>query len=220
MEKELYIMENIFYSIIKADCQEINSSLNENGLLELTIPKNCTDEERSKYFRSLGAEERSKIADKQKKAKEAFRKKVNKMIDKYKKEFNLPLMIKLRLQNKTEKLNNCSVELHGLVFDSNLSIISILQYFPDELVEKIIRCTVYMIACQYEELCSQIKGISTGMFKFPDGEIESNTYEVSEEAKYRISVPYSEIEKIKADYEAACYQFREDLKKRQLKICY
>lgn len=209
-------MENIVYSIIKADCQEISSSLNENGLLEFTIPKNCTDEEFSRYLCSLGAEERSKITDKQKKTKEAFRKKVNEMIDKYKKEFDLTLFIKLRLQNKTKKVNDYNVQIQGIEFNGNLSIISILQYFPDELVEKIIRCTVYMIACQYQELYSQVKGMSVGTFKFPDEEIESKTYKISEEEKYRIPVPYSEIEKIKTDYEAACNQFFEDLDKHPI----
>lgn len=210
-------MENIFYSIIKADCQEISSSLNENGLLEFTIPKNCTNEELSKYFRSLGVEEHSKIADKQKKAKEVFRKKVEKMIDKYRKEFDLPFIIRLRLQNETKKLNDCNVDLHGIVFTGHLSIVSILQYSPDELVEKIIRCTVFMIACQYEERCSQIKGMTTSVFMFPDGEIENSTYfEIPEDTKYRISVPYSKIEKINTDYEAACNQFLENLDKRPI----
>ena len=130
--------------------------------------------------------------------------------------FDLTLFIKLRLQNKTKKVNDYNVQIQGIEFNGNLSIISILQYFPDELVEKIIRCTVYMIACQYEELYSQVKGMSVGTFKFPDGESESKTYKIPEEEKYRISVPYSEIEKIKADYEAACNQFLEDLDKRPI----
>lgn len=58
--------------------------------------------------------------------------------------------------------------------------------------------------------------MSVGTFKFPDGESESKTYKIPEEEKYRISVPYSEIEKIKADYEAACNQFLEDLDKRPI----
>lgn len=210
-------MENIFYSIIKSDCQEISSSLNENGLLEFTIPKNCTDEEFSKYFRSLGTEEHSKIADKQKKSKEVFRKKVNKMIDKYRKEFDLPFMIDLRIQSKTQKINDCNGEFHGWVYESNLMIISILQYFPDELVEKIIRYTVYLIACQYEESYSKIKYMSVGALEFPDGEESiKQQYEVPEEAKYHVSVPYSKIKKMETDYKAACNQFSGDLKKHPI----
>lgn len=209
-------MENIFYSIIKADCQGISSSLNENGLLEFMIPKDCTDEEFSKYLCSLGAEECGKIADKQKKTKKVFRKKVDIMIDKYKKEFDIKLMINLRLQNKTKKLNDYNVQVQGIEIYGNLSVSSILQYFPDELVETIIRGSVYMIACKYEELCSQIKGVSVGVFQFPDEEIKNGTYQIQEEAKYHISVPYSEIEKIMADYKAACNQLFEDLKKRPI----
>lgn len=210
-------MESIFFSVIKEDCQEVSSSQKENSLLEVVAPKNCTDREILKYIKSLNPEEYSKIVDKQKKTKEAFRKKVNKMIDKYREEFNLPFLISLRLQTKTKKLNDCNVELHGIVFEGHLSIAVILQYFPDELVEKIIRCTVYMIACEYEDLFSKIKGLTVGALSFPDGEIESVKYsDIPEEAKYRISVEYSEIQKIKSDYNLAVKQVLDEMKRQTI----
>ncbi len=209
-------MKNIFYSIIKADCQEISSSLNDNGLLEVTIPKNCTNEELSKYFYNFGEEEQSKIVDKQKKAKEVFRKKVKKMIEKYRKEFDLDLIISLRIQNDTKKLNDCRVEVHGISFDSNLLVSSFLQYSPDELVEKMIRSTVFEIACQYAELWDKIKSMSAGVFEPSGGETKTQ-YKVSEKGKYRVSVPDSEIKKINEDYETACKQIVEDLSKRSIR---
>ena len=64
-------MANIFYSLIIEDCQEIRSSVKENGLLELVIPKECSSKEFTDYFRSLDL---VAIADKQAKEKEKFRK--------------------------------------------------------------------------------------------------------------------------------------------------
>ncbi len=206
-------MDSLFFSVIKEDCREVSSSQNENGLLEIVAPKNCDDKAIIKHIMGLGTVEH----DKQKKAKEAFRKKVSEMIDKYKEEFNLPFIIRLRLQAKTKKLNDSSVERHGIVFEGNLSIAAILQYFPDELVEKIIRCTVYMIACEYEERSFEIKSLSVGTRSFPDGNIESSEhFEVPEEAKYSISLEYSEIQKIKSDYESAVKQILDGMKRQPI----
>lgn len=206
-------MDSIFFSVIKEDCQEVSSSQNENGLLQIVVPQNSNDREIVKYIKSLGNE----VYDKQKKEKEAFRKKVSKMIDKYKEEFNLPFMIKLRIQAKTKKLNDSSVESHGIVFEGNLSIAAILQYFSDELVEKIIRCTVYMIACEYEERSFEVKGVSAGTRSFPGGKIESSEhFEVPEEVKYSISLEYSEIQKIKSDYESAVKEIIDGMKKQPI----
>lgn len=72
-------MDNLFFRVTKEDCQEVSSSQNENGLLEIVAPKNCDDKEIIKHIMGLGTTE----YDKQKRAKEAFRKKVSKMIDKY-----------------------------------------------------------------------------------------------------------------------------------------
>lgn len=211
-------MANIFCSIVEADCQEIKSSLNEeDGLLEITTPKNYTDEDLSEYFNSLSEEELIEIADKQKKTLKVFRKKVEKMIDKYKKEFSLPLYIKLRLQNNTKKPNDCNLQEHGIDFHGNLSISSVWQYFPDELVEKVIRGSICKLACQYENRWSQIKVMYSGIFEFPDVGTESKeVYAIPEAEKYHISVPDSEIENINADYETARNHFREDCDKRRI----
>ncbi|MDD2978775.1 MAG: hypothetical protein PHN80_02265 [Hespellia sp.] len=206
-------MDSLFFSVIKEDCQEMSSSQNESGLLEVVAPKNCDDKEIIKHIMGLG----TTAHDKQKNAKEAFRKKVSKMIDKYKEEFNLPFIIKLRLQTKTKKLNDCNVECHGIVFEGNLLIAAFLQYFPDELVEKIIRCTVYMMACEYEERTFELKSLTIGTLSFPDGKIESSEhFDLPEDAKYSISLEYSEIQKIKSDYELAVKQIVDGMKRKPI----
>ena len=206
-------MDNLFFRVTKEDCQEVSSSQNENGLLEIVAPKNCDDKEIIKHIMGLGTTE----YDKQKRAKEAFRKKVSKMIDKYREEFNLPFIIKLRLQTKTKKINDCNVECHGIVFEGNLLIAAFLQYFPDELVEKIIRCTVYMMACEYEERTFELKSLTIGTLSFPDGKIESSEhFDVPEDAKYSISLEYSEIQKIKSDYELAVKQIVDGMKRKPI----
>lgn len=209
--------ESMFFSVIKEECQEMSLSQKENGLLEIVLPKSCDDKELSKYINGLGMEEYNKIVDKQKKSKEVFRKNVAKLIEKYKKEFNLPFEIKLRLQTKSNKLNDCNVEVHGIVFKGNMSIATLLQYFPDDIVEKIIRCTVYMIACEYEELFGRINGITMGVLEYTDSESEHCYYsEIEEEKKYRISLETSEIQKIKSDYELAVKQLFEEMKKKPI----
>lgn len=209
-------MANIFYSIVKTDCQEIKSSLNENGLLEFTVPKNYTDGGASKYFDSLSKEERSEIVNKQKKTLKVFREKVEKMIDKYAKEFDLPIRINLKLLTKTKKLNDCNIQGPPIDLHGNLSIVAILQYFPDGLVEKIMRCTVLTLACEYEKCCSQIRNMPDGEIKYPDGEVIIVPQKIPEWAEYRISIPDSEVEHINADCRAACAQFEADYHKRPI----
>lgn len=205
-------MTKIFCSIIETDCKEIKSSINEeNGFLEFTAPKNCTGGEVSEYFHSLSEEEHSEIANKQKKSQKVFRKKVREMIDKYAKEFDLPLRIELTIRAQTKRMNCYSIRQEGIDFHGNLSIMYAWQYFPDELVEKVMRGSVFGLAREYENLWSQIKGMRSGTARFPDGETESEKiYAIPEEEKYHISIPDSEIENINADYKAARSQFRED----------
>ena len=140
------------------------------------------------------------------------------MVNKYTKEFELPFEIKRRIQSKTKKLNDCNDEFHGWVYESNLLIKSLLQYLPDKLVEKIIRYTVYLIAWQYEESYRQVKTMSIGSFEYPDGVKSITHFKVAEEAKYHISVPYSEIKKMESAYKVACKQIIEDLEKRPISV--
>lgn len=93
-------MANIFYSIVKTDCQEIESSLNENDILEFTIPNNCTDGELSRYFCSLGVKKLVEINRKQRETLSDFREKVKGMIDKCAEEFDLPFFIVPTLQTR------------------------------------------------------------------------------------------------------------------------
>ena len=206
--KGLSVM-SIFVRIKREDCQSIISSQLDSGLLEIVIPKNCAESEINKHLNSIRSEFAA-IGVKQKEETEIFRKKVKKLIDQYAKEFELHFLIKLRLQKKTKKLNDCNVEVHGVVFQGNVSLMAILQFVDDTILERIVRYTVYDMACQYEQLWSEIKERRSTVLLFPDNEvIEETRYDIPEAAKYHIAVPYSEIQKIQSDYYDAVKQFAE-----------
>lgn len=200
---------SIFFRIKNEDCKEVSLSQLENGILEITAPKNYSNAEIKSYLNDH-AEELTEIEDKQKKATEVFRKKVKKLIDEYSEEFKLNFVTNLRLQVKTRKLNEGKVELHGILFNGNLSLMSATQFIPEEVVEKIVRYTIYAMACQYEQLWSDIKGFKVGAFKLPDiQEVTETHYGVDESGKYHITMPYEEIQKIQEDYKEAVKQFCE-----------
>lgn len=210
-------MESIFFSVVKQDCQEVSALQKENGLLEIIIPSDYDNNELGKYFNSLDEEEYNKIVDKQKKAKEVFRKNVNKMINKFRDEFKLPFNIKLRIQTKTKKLSDWNIDVHGIFFEGNLSLIALLQYFSDELVEKIVRNTVLSIAREYEIKVSRIQGVATCNVDFINGEIESNEfYGDLQNINYKIPLKYDEIREIISDYETGAGQIIKDMKKQPI----
>lgn len=204
---------SIYIRINKEDCQEITSS-HDNGLLELVVPKDVSNADLNKYLNSISSEF-AVIQDEQKKTTEIFRKKVRVLIEKYVDEFKIDnrLSIKLRLQTKTRKLNDCNVSAHGITFDANMDILGALQYLPDDVVEQIVRCTVYMIACEYEELWSNIKNFNVGKFTYPDKEEIVSSSKIPEEEKYHLNISYDEVQKIKADYAAACQKFSDLMQK-------
>lgn len=200
---------SVFFRIKNENCKEVTLSQLENGILEIIAPKDYGNAEIKKYLNDHAAE-LAVIEDKQKKATENFRKKVKKLIDDYSDEFKLNFVTKLRLQVKTKKLNEGKVELHGILFEGNLALMSATQFIPDEVVEKIVRYTVYTMACQYEQIWSEIKGFKVGSFKFPDiGDVTETHYGVEESGKYHITMPYEEIQKIQEDYKEAVKQFCE-----------
>lgn len=198
--------ERIFQSE-KSRLQSDSLSQLENGILEVITPTDCDNSEVSRYLNEHGAE-LTDIEDKQKKATEFFRKKIKKLIDKYSEEFKLNFVTKLRLQVKTQKLNDGKVELHGILFEGNLALMAATQFVPEEVVEKIVRYTIYSMACQYEQIWSEIKGFKVGSLKVPDiEEVTKTNYPVSESGKYLITMPYDEVKKIQEDYKDAVKQF-------------
>ena len=61
-------MDSILFRIYRKDCKEVSSSIAENGLLEVTVPKTDTaDASLNKYLRELSADKRAEIVDLQKK---------------------------------------------------------------------------------------------------------------------------------------------------------
>ena len=207
---------SIFVRIEKDDCQEITSSQLENGLLEIVAPKNCSDADLNKYLNGLESEF-CIIEKQQKKATKIFRKKVIQLIDKYKEELNLNFSIELRLQTKTKKLNNCNVAVHGIMFIGHMTFIAILQYASDDVLEKIVRYTMYDLACQYEQLWSEINEVTMCSFKYPDGEgFTAYSSEIPQEAKYQITISYSELQNIQSEYDEAVKQFCDYMKKNPI----
>ena len=206
-------MDSILFRIHKKDCKEVSSSITENGFLEITVPKTDTaDTALNKYLRDLSGEKRDEIVTLQKKNNEAFRKKVKKLIDKYQKEFDLPFVTTLQIRKQTQKLNDCRVQLHGIVYEGKVLLAPPLQYMPDDVIEKIVRCTVYMLALDYENKWSEINSITVGTGKYPDMDsFETKSATVSKEEKYRILYPYNEINLIKADYEKAIKQYIDEM---------
>lgn len=136
------------------------------------------------------------------------------MIEKYEEEFKLPLLVKLRLATKTKKLNECNVEIAGLDFITNVSIMAILQYVSIELVETVVRYTVYALACQYEQLCYEHP---TRGFNVIDGKTgEDKQIGVMEGPKYEIPIKYDEVKKIQQEYESAFKKIIDELDKQKI----
>jgi hypothetical protein len=92
---------------------------------------------------------------------------------------------------------------------------SILQDFSDDVIEKVIKSAVYMLAQDYEDKCSKVIGIKVGTADLSAGEIKSSTMAtLPAEIKYRLNVSRQEYLKIVEDYDAAIKQINEELKKR------
>lgn len=204
----------IFFRFIRTDCKKISSSVAENGLLEIKVPTDVTNEDFNKYINSLGAAKYAEIADKQKKSKEAFRKYTKKIIDKYADEFGLDFGISLQLREKTNKLNDCRIELNGMVFEGKMLFGIPIQYMPDDVVESIIRYTVYLLAIEYETRWSEIHSFTVGTGRFPDMDsFTEKSAPVSEEAKYRITIPKAKIDKMAAEYNKAVKKYNAEMQK-------
>ena len=196
------------FRITRSDCNKISYTIADNGLMEISAPQDSKDTDINTFLSALGQEEFEGIADRQKKLKEKFRKKTHEQIKRYADEFEIPFLIDLQLRNKTKKLNDFHVDVHGICFEGKMQLVAILQYFPEDVVDKIVRYSVYGVAIDYENVCSRIKGIKVSTFQFPDIEnAKEKHYGTPYEAKYRISMPYDQIKKIQADYEKAVIKF-------------
>lgn len=176
---------SIFLQIKKRNCQEITSSQLDNGLLEVVVPENCSNSDIDQYVDGIISSEFAVIENKQKKATEMFQKKAEQLIEKYKKHFNLNLQISLCIQTNPQKLNDCRVEFHETSFDANMSLTKYLQFVSDDILEKVVRLTVFDIACEYETLCRNY----------------------SKDYKYKLIMPDDELETMKSD----CYDVEEQL---------
>lgn len=213
----MYCMESMFFSVIREDCQVVSSSQKKNGLLEIVMPKSYDNKKLLEYIKGFGVEKYNEIVGKQKENKEVFQKKIKKMLDKYKKEFNLPFLIRLRVQAKTKKYVDWDLKIQGVIFECNLLMDATLQYRSDEELEKIIRYYVYEIACEYENLYSRINGVTTEYVNIIDHTIEKNYYtEIPKEKKYVVTAEASEIQKLKSEYELTIMQICIDIEKKPI----
>lgn len=210
-------MDRMFFYVKNEESEELSSSQKEDSLLEIVVPTKCDDKTILEYIKSLGKEEYNEIVYKQNKAKEVFRKKVNKIIKKCKEKFKLPFVIYLRIPSKPKKLIEYNLESHGIIFEGNISISVIFQYFSEELIEKIIRYLVYMIACEYERKVGLAKDVMFICSEYPDGEIKNVICcDELEEGKYHVVLGNNEIQEIKSDYELAIKQISSDMKNRPI----
>ena len=205
------------FRIIKKDCKEISYAVADNGLMDITAPSDCDNSGISAFFNSLGQAKIDEIADKQKKYKEKFRKKLHKQIEEYADEFKLPFIIDLQLRNKTKKLNDSHVEVYGISFEGKMQLAAVLQYLPEDIVDGIVRFSVYDMAIDFENVCSRITGVKVGTFQYPDVEnAKEEHYGKPDEAKYQISMPHDQIKKIQADYQNAVKQFMAEMEKNPI----
>ncbi len=213
-------MHDIYFRIKKTDTKDISYVFEENGLLEMTVPRESRDDEINEFFKNLGSKKIKELADEQKKYKETFRTKIKDRIKEYRKEFDLPFTIDLQVRNKTNKLNDCHVDVHGTQFEGKMQLWSILQFVSYEIVDKIVRCTVYMMALDYEDITSKIKGVTSSSLRISTEIklVSKETYEVPEKLKYHIPLPQDDIKKIQADYEKAAKQFHAEIKANPI-IC-
>ena len=207
-------MDSILFRIYKKDCKKVSSSIAENGLLEITVPKTDSDAKLNKFLTELSTEKRDEIISLQKKNNEAFRKKVKKLIDKYQKDFDLPFVTTLQIRKQTRKLNDCRIELNGRVFEGKMLLAPPLQYMSDDVIKKIVRYTVYLLAVDYENKWSEIKSITVGIGTYPDMDsFKTESAPVPKGDKYRILYPYNEINLMKADYEKAIKRYIDEMNK-------
>ena len=146
--------------------------------------------------------------------KEAFREKATKLIDKVKKEFGITIHTKLTIKSRSKELCKGRAEVSGIVFTGNIMLCDVLIGFSDEVVEKAIRYAVYMMAIDYENKCSEIKGVSMKTADFPDGkEKDSVLMEVPAELKFQLNVSHQEYMKIVDDFNSAIKQINGELSK-------
>lgn len=204
----------MYFRMIKANCVAMSYIVEENGLMDLTVPMDCEKSDICEFLNNLGQDNLDEIVDKQKKNKEKFRIKLHKQIRKYADDFNIPFYISLQLRAQTKKLNDSHVDLYGISFNGKMQLVSVLQYFPEDIVNKIVRYTVLGVAIDYEKLCRQIIGIRIGGFQYPDVDsAEEEYHNKPDEANYKITMSDDEIKRIQADYDDAVKRFKDAMKK-------
>lgn len=202
-------MAGIFFSLNKTACNEITSTLNENGLPEITAPESTSDSDIINYLHSI--DERDGIGVKQEKGKKAFRKKVKELGNKYSKELHLDFCINITLKTKTKKLIDWHVDVHGIVFDGYISLDAVLQFFPDELIDKLIHFAVCSIAKEYEQMCSRLTDLTVGRADISTGETISKTRYSGAGPKYTFPLSESKEKKIVSDFKKAAEEITKGL---------
>lgn len=204
-------MGNIYISIIRKNCKEISSVLNDNGLLEVTVPQKFSDASITKYFRDIDADKYEEIVKIQKKGSTAFRTKVQDLVEKYRNEFKLDFIIKTRLPKKMHNIEDYHLECHGIVFEGRFSISLIFQFYSDELLEKMVKYYVYKIANEYEVQCERITGMTVGVIESDGNTSKSKISDVG--PVYRIPISYEELDTLERDFISSFNEFVEGYNK-------
>ncbi len=95
-------------------------------------------------------------------------------------------------------------------FRGNVSIASVLQFCPTEMVDRIVAGTVYDMACQYEAIYSRISGVTTSTISFPGMDTVSRQFsKMPDEARYRVTLSENRVNCIRDDYEDAIKKIHE-----------
>lgn len=205
-------MRNMYFSIVKGNGTEVSCGVCDNGILEFQVPHNLDRKEITKILCNLKAEECNEIIGIQKKEKEKFRKKVNQMIDVYKKEFNLQFGINLRLQSKPKKLMNSQFDIYGIIPEGLITIGDILQFYPDDIVKKIVRFAVSAIAIQCENKFRKINAMETTCVSVSNGDMKKHTSYIAENEKYHLPLSKNMMKAIENECIEAIYKVCDDMK--------
>ena len=211
-------MHSILLQIkLDENCKEISSVIEESGLLVVTAPKGIGNEKLNEFLLGFTSEELRKIKHIQDKNKEIFRKKSHNMIKKSEEELKLPFGVSLQIRTQTKKLFDCRTEIYGITFGGIMLLAAPLQYMQDSIVERIVRYSVYLMACNYQKQWSRINTINTSIGIYPDftpEKVESIT--VSDEDRYKIPVSEKTIKEIKSDYEKAVKELIDEMDKKPI----
>ena len=209
-------MRNMFFSIVNGAGIDVSHAIKDNGILEFTVPGDFERKEISDYLSNLTPEECNEIISIQKKKKEKFRRKINKMIGEYQQEFGLQFSINLRLQSKPKSLINSQFDIYGIMPEGLITMADVLQFYPDDIVKMIVRFAVSAIAVKCENRFRKITAMETTSISGPDRLTEKTVSHITESEKYHLPFSKDMMKGIEDDCIEAIKKVCEDMKENPI----